>query len=491
MELKKQFTFSGIFKKFHEEDSEPVEISVADIYCYTNGSILMEIASEVNQSINDKASLECLECAPKSKSEGKTIEGRVIPFFEGWMGILSPGYKGDYKIEGTTNEGWRINAITFKSDDSIDIGQENKCQVRLRDLCIDYDIEQLEEGETQEVVYGLANIEIGRNFSASVGNLDAEVYFDRVSIGTVDRNGVLSAEMTLRNIRENGQSHYDEAYCGWLIYLLSFASGCYVDQVYRIKTVRHNDLQIKREYWSGGELHDARVREIAVIQFPLLDVFIQQCAKKLTWETFSDKGLGSALGWYINTFANPQIEMNFLLLCTVLETLNKKHSMNASKGLLPTPIYKKIREEILTVISDFEQNIDNQDDLKKYKVFALKVSKSFASGSYNQIGNLRTSLKEMFKTYSVPHEDLFPELEFIKIRDVIVHEGFGGVDAPELRKLSNLVVRVFLAILEYRGECRAFRKIEIADIEIADKFGRSKRSKHELICLHFPLTPDA
>lgn len=280
MELKKQFTFSGIFKKFHEEDSEPVEISVADIYCYTNGSILMEIASEVNQSINYK---KFFECAPKSKSEGKTIEGRVISSFEGWMGILSPGYEGDYKIEGTTNEGWRINAITidcgftvtFKSDDSIDIGQENKCQVRLRDLCIDYDIEPLEEGgEIQEVVYGLANIEIGRNFSASVGNLDAEVYFDRVSIGTVDRNGVLSAEMTLRNIRENEQSSYEEC-CGWLIYLLSFASGCYVDQIYKIEPVRHKDLQIKREYWPGGELHDARVRGIAVMQSPDdLDVFM-------------------------------------------------------------------------------------------------------------------------------------------------------------------------------------------------------------------------
>jgi len=78
------------------------------------------------------------------------------------------------------------------------------------------------------------------------------------------------------------------------------------------------------------------------------------------------------------------------------------------------------------------------------------------------------------------------------VRNDIVHEGIGKAKiAPELCKLSNLVVRVFLAILEYRGEYREFRKIEIADIEIADKFGRSKRSKHELICLHFPLTPDA
>lgn len=85
----------------------------------------------------------------------------------------------------------------------------------------------------------------------------------------------------------------------------------------------------------------------------------------------------------------------------------------------------------------------------------------------------------MFKTYSVPYEDLFPELEFIKIRDKIVHEGFGGVDvALELRKLSNLVVRVFLAILGYQGNY-----IESIKIEIDDPLGRSK---HGLICRSFP-----
>lgn len=54
MELKKQFTFSGLFKKFHEEDTQPIEINDANIYCYVNGNILIEIYSQVNQQINHK-----------------------------------------------------------------------------------------------------------------------------------------------------------------------------------------------------------------------------------------------------------------------------------------------------------------------------------------------------------------------------------------------------------------------------------------------------
>lgn len=204
----------------------------------------------------------------------------------------------------------------------------------------------------------------------------------------------------------------------------------------------------------------------------------------MTWENFSNKGVGLALSWYINTFTGNVAEVNFLLLCTVLESLNKKYSYRASKKLLPKQIYKQIRNEVLKLISDFNQNIDNEDYLQKYKIFEAKIQKSFADGAYNQIGNLRSGLQEMLNAYSVPYNDLFPELEFIKIRDKIVHEGFSEVDgvnlnlAIELCKLSNLVVRAFLAILEYQGNY-----MEYVKIEIDDKLGCSR---HGLICRRFP-----
>ena len=489
MELKKQFTFSGLFKKFHEEDTQPIEINDADIYCYVNGNILIEINSQVNQHIAQK---KIIEFAGIFQLKGETIKQADIMQFrkldrlETEIEMVQQPYDGDYEIEGKTVEGWKIKAaiaeanlqVTFGVDNSENIEEEGKSQVRLRDLDIDYNLDSLEEGGTQEIVYGLANIEVRDKFSAQIGNLEAEMCIESVSTrDSRNKSGILSAEMTLRNIPENEQDSY-ENYCAWLISLLSLASGHWVDKIYTIKGVRYEHFQIKSEYWSGRKLR-SEARGIPVIQSPHLYLFMQQCAKNLTWETFSDKGVGLALSWYIDTFVSPMAEVNFLLLCTVLESLNKKHSSNASKSLLPTNIYRQIRDKILNVVSEFPQGINNQDDLKKYNIFALKVKKPFTNGSYNQIGDLRASLKEMLETYSVPYEDLFPELEFITIRDKIVHEGFGGVDvALELRKLSNLVVRVFLAILGYKGNY-----MEPIKIEIDDPLGPSK---YKLIRRSFP-----
>ena len=83
-------------------------------------------------------------------------------------------------------------------------------------------------------------------------------------------------------------------------------------------------FNIKREYWPGSELlNEAKGR--SVIQSPNLPLFIQQCAKKLNWDTFNDKGLGLALYWYIDTFVSIKSEVNFLTLCTVLEILNRRN----------------------------------------------------------------------------------------------------------------------------------------------------------------------
>lgn len=487
MELKKQFTFSGIFKKFHEEDTQPIQINDANIYCHVNGHILFEINSQVNQDISHK---RFYESSPIYQLKDVTTEQPDILQFWELDGLeremVQQAYEGDYEIEGKTVEGWKIKAIiadanfqvTLGVDNSENIEQQGKSTVRLRDLDIDYNLDSLEEGGTQEIVYGLANIEVIHNLSAQIGNLEAEMCIESVSTReSTNKSGILSAELTLKNIRENEQYSY-ETYCAWLISLLSLASGHCVDKIYTIKGVRYKHFQIKSEYWSGRKLR-SEARGIPVIQSPDLYQFMQQCAKNLTGETFSDKGVGLALTWYIDTFVSPMAEVNFLLLCTVLESLNEAYfSKDSKKKLLPKNISKKIREKILKVVSDFQQEIDNPDVLEKYNIYSSQVKESFESGLYNK-KDLGTSLQEMFKTYSVPYEDLFPKLEFIKIRNKIVHEGVYEVDVSlELYNLSNLVVRVFLAILGYQGSYMEYRKIEIDD--------PLKRSKYGLICRSFP-----
>lgn len=57
---------------------------------------------------------------------------------------------------------------------------------------------------------------------------------------------------------------------------------------------------------------------------------------------------------------------------------------------------------------------------------------------------------------------MFPNLEFIKIRNDLVHTGFGGDNIfPELRKLGNLVVRLVLSILQYQGNYVESRRVEL------------------------------
>lgn len=490
MEVRKKFAFSGIFRKLHEEDAQPVEIFNASIYCYTNGSIIIEIDSEISQQINNK---RFLESTPIHQYKDSTIDPMDISSLL-WMctnqsetEIIQEAYEGDYEIEGKTLEGSTIKAtiadpnfiISFQSHNTEIIDEEKKHRIRLRDLYIDYNPDLLGDGKTEEIVYGLANIEIMCDVSSKIGNLDAEIDIKRGNFSSIDGNP--SAEMILRGIYKNERDSY-ETYFSWFKSLLSFASGHNVNQIYKIETIQYEKAIKKIEYWSGNESSN-KVRGLSIIQTSDLHLFIQKCSKEVTWESFSDKGVGLALIWYIDTFASTDTAVNFLLLCTVLECLNNKCSKNilenTSKRLIPRALYRKINRKIKEILVSFKSEFDNERDIEKYNIFISKVEKFFEEARCNQLGSLRTSLKEMFKIYKVPYEDLFPELEFIKIRDSIVHEGFGGLDvAVELHKLSNLIVRVFLAILLYDGNYMEHRKIEISS-----KF---RQRKYGLICRYFP-----
>ena len=76
----------------------------------------------------------------------------------------------------------------------------------------------------------------------------------------------------------------------------------------------------------------------------------------------------------------------------------------------------------------------------------------------------------MLEFYKTPYEDLFPNLEFIAIRNNIVHTGFGGDNIfSDLRKLGNIVVRLVLSILQYQGNYIESRKVEIDNLIDFDK----------------------
>ncbi|MBD2025483.1 hypothetical protein [Leptolyngbya sp. FACHB-711] len=488
MEIQKQFSFVGSLKKLHEDDNQPIENFSASIQCHKNGSIFLEIGSMLYERLNHKKFYESESVYRLTNSPELTQDKLEDPFFLLQLDLdkfekeLVQPYEGNYAIEGRTLEGWVTKAEiadpNFTASSKREVAPEvedtiQKYLVRLENLSVDYHPD-CTEGRGVEAVYGLANLQLIQNLSTRF--LKSKYEFGLASLASIGRKDyeTLSAEMTLKVIDENEIEVISySTYFAWFELLISFATGKYLKEIYRIEISQSSGGRKKVEYWPGSQCFK-RGRGIAVMQQAHLVSFIEQCASKVTWENFSDKdkGLGSALRWYTETFSSDAVSVEFILLCTVLETLNKHHSMEISSRLLPKSTYKEIRKQILNVLDEYEQSLDNEEIVSQYQIFKKKVEASFAEGSFNQIGSLRTSLKLMFEFYKTPYEDLFPNLEFIAIRDDIVHTGFGGDNIfSDLRKLGNLVVRLVLSILQYRGDYIESRKIEINGLVDFEKHG--------------------
>lgn len=71
---------------------------------------------------------------------------------------------------------------------------------------------------------------------------------------------------------------------------------------------------------------------------------------------------------------------------------------------------------------------------------------------------LKCSLEEIYDTYDISYSDLFPEFEFVGIRDKIVHGGHKDLLEVEFTKLIEdyeklvaLLQRTLLGMLDYNG----------------------------------------
>ncbi|MBD2485397.1 hypothetical protein [Planktothrix sp. FACHB-1365] len=485
MEIHKQFSFVGNLKKLHEDDNQPIENFSAGIQCHRNGNIFLEIDSRVHEKLNHKKFYESTPIykftnPPKFTEDERRDPSFLLQLKELEQELVQKPYKGNYIIEGKTLEGWVVIAeiADYNYTYTLSFGEKvypeveyisKKHLIKLNNLSIDYNPEYT-ESKKLEIVYGLANLKLTQNLPTQI--LDSKYELSLVSLTSGDQKNydALSAEMVLRSIDKNDTevNHY-KIYSAWLELLISFATGKCLKEIYKIETSQSNDSQKKVEYWSGNQLFKEG-RGIAVVQQAHLTLFIQQCASKVTWENFSDKGLGSALGWYTDAFSSNTVSVEFILFCTVLETLTAHHSSETSSKLIPTAIYRKIRNDVLKILQKYECEINNhENDLQKYKSFQAKLEKSFSD--FNKLGSLRTSLKQMLEFYKTPYKDLFPELEFIKIRDDIVHRGFGGDNIlSDLRKLGNLVVRLVLSILQYQGNYIESTKSDITSLVDFEKY---------------------
>jgi hypothetical protein len=484
MEFQKQFSFVGSFRKKHGEDDSPIESVTAKIYCNKNGIVFLEVDSETNEKVSHKRLFEHATIKFKNSSDAKEND-LLDPFLSFQFSnleeeLVQPPYEGDYLIEGKSNEGWTISAniadanfeVSFSNEDSIkSLENEQRHLIRLSELHVDYNPEN-SASQIFEAKYGLSNLSLFCDFSTLFLNSKHKLILTSILVKQEPKTEILSAEMILKNIdKEKLEENAYNTYAVWFQLLISFATGESIGEIYRVETSLNGDMEKKVEYWSGRR-NLRKGSGIAVFQQPYVHLFIEQCASKVTWNLFAEKGLGSALRWYVQKFETNVAPVEFILLCTVLETLNKHHLSNQSRRLIPTSIHKKIREEIINILNQYEMRNDKGEVLTEYRIFESKVKTTIDNGALNRVGPLRANLKQMIEFYEVPYQDLFPELEFIEIRDKIVHEGYGGPESSaDLRKLANLVVRIFLAILQYKGEFIESKKIELENLEGCTKHG--------------------
>ncbi|NEU80390.1 hypothetical protein [Nostoc sp. UIC 10630] len=288
MEIQNKFSFLGNLRKLHEEDNQPIENFIANILCFQNGNIFIDIDSGIKESFSYKFFYESADIKSKKSLEiieNKNLYRLVISQTDDLEEeLIQTPYEGDYIIEGITSEGWAIKANIANANFTINhqhfaVNTQNYL-IRLSDLYIDYNSECI-SGKTIESIYGMSNLEILYNFSTLF--LDSKCEFSLVSayIGNKEAD-ILSAEMIFKIIDKNNTEEIPfNTYFAWFELLISFATGKSIKEIYRIEITQSSSGKKKIEYWSGSQVF-IKGGGVAVIQQPYLHLFIQQCASKVT-----------------------------------------------------------------------------------------------------------------------------------------------------------------------------------------------------------------
>jgi hypothetical protein len=471
MKIIKKIDFFGSFEKADAEDTQPIEGINAVLCCYDNGLVLLEAEQEIINSIEQKRLIESspLYGFKKDTDELKSqqILDEALFLFnikKGDLEIIRSSYDGNYIIKGENSEGLFVSAIV--SEDS-----RRKPKLILQSLKINSNIIS-SKSQVQRVTYGLTQLKLFPDFSASIHNWQSSFYIAPVQNDNQEiLDATLTAEMTLCDLPTNEDYQH---YSTWLTLLLSFASGSKVNIIYEFTTYRSNNKLQFSEYWLGS-MPDSKKGGIAVIQRPHLAKFFHQVSKSLNFEFFDEKGIGLALFWYLESWETNVVNTQFICLCTAIESLIKNYSDTINSRLLSTAKYREIRDSILKILQEKGDDLaKTNDSQEKYDIFYKKVKQIFEEGGLNKIGNLGAALQEMLQFYQVYYKDLFPNFDFIKLRNDLVHKGFSEVDEmyETFLKLENLFIRIVLSMLKYEGDYM-------------------EHNGTQLICRSFPLSDDA
>ena len=252
---------------------------------------------------------------------------------------------------------------------------------------------------------------------------------------------------TFTSNKENLEKNISEIvdYLESVMLLLSFAQGVFINFVYyNLYTKYAEEFKLYKSVHRTAKTKSTTSDEL--IGALHIQNFLESVLPTFTKDFQKQTGVGDAIEWYLESIHPSVLESGFIHGCIAIELLNDRFKENyiiKSKGkILTEGQFKKLVKEVKSVISEHILDIDKREEMY------LKIPELNRP-------TLKSSLRDMYDFYDIGYSDLFPDFEFVKIRDQIVHTGLSEEhfeDPENYVKLVALLQRTLLGMLNYTGE---------------------------------------
>jgi len=276
--------------------------------------------------------------------------------------------------------------------------------------------------QTVEIHYGLTNfVFMGCEYSRWEGGISLDKfttkldgmkltfkhlqgYRSTVKDLTRSRDGAVTAE-AIATVSSASMKQVDEL-VGDALVLLSYATGTYIAAIYQ--DVYSSDALIKSTLYfakTGPYVPDMWIIDANNLYDCDLQIFLETCYPRLN-ELKSDLGLNVVLEFLVLANQSGYLEVRFLL-------------------------YSVAAECLLSYLPSYLKKIGETGDMSSF----------------------RSKMKNILEHFNMAYRE--SELDFIRIRDHVVHTGRfpSNVDpSKETDKLGNLLDRTVLTILGYKGK---------------------------------------
>jgi hypothetical protein len=254
---------------------------------------------------------------------------------------------------------------------------------------------------------------------------------------------------TFTSNKENLEKNIAEIvdYLESVMILLSFAQGVFINCIYYNLYIKDAEgFKLYKSVHRSAKTKSTTSDEL--IGTLHIQNFLESVLPTFTKDFQKQTGVGDAIEWYLESIRPSVIESKFVHGCIAIELLNDRFKENKSKDngeILTEEQFKELEKKVRSVISK------QISDKSKRKEIYPKIQELNRP-------TLKSSLSDMYSSdfFDITYSDLFPEFEFVEIRNQIVHSGLSKGEFKDLlenyEKLVALLQRTLLGMLNYSGE---------------------------------------